>query len=782
MVSKVKKLSVGILMAVLAVVAVGGQSVYATIVWGGSSASNTMACSTICRITGWENGTEVAGAAWVHYDWGQSAAGVSYDNSHVYIKGEGSWAPAGTITPGGKLSLCKEEGYWRYAHVAYAGGTFDGGGTYSKWQQVGLHPIGDTDSSDGVDRASEAFSGTFQYNEGASSAIDGVKSFWKVKELYVAYGGNGDDWHHGSGLSWFCGGTTVSHMTSYHSHSSITVNDGSSNNTVNSGWDRFNSGNFQTKKSSVSVSFAHQLGRRADSENVKSKNISWELFGKLESSWSSGKSGSQNFNSNTNVQVNTNSHTGSVPAGTTKTFCQGLRHRIRVDVDNNGNAVSNQPDTRKATSEACMSVTNISGVERNPSDPITFSAFVGGPTHIQWGAGQYRAYFYVSSSTTKAGVGSSTQAGDTQSYGTMSRDVNPPALPNAKNVICGHYPVPGKNGVCNDGADGEFAVPDELSYVGAKICAANVTTNSEFDHYEYDTETRTRKDVDGNSVTETIQVPKPVYRYYLKFSNAVCSPIAKKPNTRVTNGNLYASGNISASIADKKLRYTPGYFGSWSEYLAIVNGSVDRFASGATFRTGYSGNTTPSTAQLSPLTIARKNSSQYGSAEVSNLSGRFIDQLQSLINNNRLNDYFEITHDANITTNYYGPSSSGKIRINIVDGNINNGNINILSNVNTINAWLISTSGTINTCSDVEDTSSLSAFTCNSQLTVNGIVYAPHIKLHRTFISVGAGAGSATSAEVFNITPEAYINSYRQSVSSAKQYTEVYTQELAPRV
>ena len=138
-------------------------------------------------------------------------------------------------------------------------------------------------------------------------------------------------------------------------------------------------------------------------------------------------------------------------------------------------------------------------------------------------------------------------------------------------------------------------------------------------------------------------------------------------------------------------------------------------------------------------------------------------------------------------------------------------NIDIKENVTRIDAWLLATDGTINTCKvehlEAADAARRSAYNdygnCYKTLMVNGPVYASQIKLNRTAgathgigdespaevlnrqygatgDSTDANLGSVTPAEIFNLRADSYIWAYNQ----AQRYSEAvvtYMRELAPR-
>lgn len=124
---------------------------------------------------------------------------------------------------------------------------------------------------------------------------------------------------------------------------------------------------------------------------------------------------------------------------------------------------------------------------------------------------------------------------------------------------------------------------------------------------------------------------------------------------------------------------------------------------------------------------------------------------------------------------------------------IADGGVQINSNVNQIDAWII-TNGNINTCTGFSVGSGTER-QCKSTLIINGPVFANSVSLNRTggaYPGVGnfgtndvlqkniSNGGSITPAEIFNLRPDVLYWAYSQA-QRFTQATVTYTRELAPR-
>lgn len=111
-------------------------------------------------------------------------------------------------------------------------------------------------------------------------------------------------------------------------------------------------------------------------------------------------------------------------------------------------------------------------------------------------------------------------------------------------------------------------------------------------------------------------------------------------------------------------------------------------------------------------------------------------------------------------------------------------NIEIYNDVTNLDGWLVAEEN-INTCanvatnSDPKTKSGLTSSVCNSQLTINGPVFASQVLLNRTY---GAGTGNASiqPSEIFNLRSDTYLWAYAQAQRFSQAVT-TYSRELAPR-
>ena len=297
-----------------------------------------------------------------------------------------------------------------------------------------------------------------------------------------------------------------------------------------------------------------------------------------------------------------------------------------------------------------------------------------------------------------------------------------------------------------------------------------------------------------------------------RISDASCRTIAKKPSVDFKAGNIYSTGKISTSIANKTFGDSTTAFGSWADHLAISRNEITHLASGATLANG---NSISSVCNLdySPLSIAnsqcKSSNEKPGWAEPIE-NGEFLNRILGLyhendqdpeevagmiINNSTVenkivifpNRQRDVTIKGDIIINKTNMTSAKDIPQVIIIGK----NINIDSNVNRIDAWLVAygdkdqdgnyQGGTINTCtgSKVGD---ISTNNCGESLQINGTVFAKNINFNR---SAGAGTGenSKDPAEDITLTPAAYIWGYSQaSGDDPAQAFTVYTHEIAPRL
>lgn len=369
-----------------------------------------------------------------------------------------------------------------------------------------------------------------------------------------------------------------------------------------------------------------------------------------------------------------------------------------------------------------------------------------------------------------------------------------------------------------------MAVPD---YVGDKYC------NSFGYKFEYYYGVKNSKAGDTFNWTPDNQ---PYWVHY----NAACRTIAKKPSIALWNGGLFAGqGNVSASTSPRYNSPSVGQatnaasdlrrFGSWTEYLANVNGSVGSllpgvipgvpgstglFSSGAAF--AWNGSVNSEAIKNSPLTIQNVNSSMLGFSGVDSNSA-LLDRLEAYFKTAATNSESTIGNISGLTDSriYYvngDVTINGPISIASSADSVYQipqvvifatGSINITENVDRIDAWLISKNGKVDTCTatNLVDNSTqasvdgnnynLSTVQCQKKLIINGPVFAKTITADRSFGSDGTSNNDtdpvntdnirAVPAEVFNLSAENYLWAYAQAGRYNSSYTEAYSRELPPR-
>ena len=207
--------------------------------------------------------------------------------------------------------------------------------------------------------------------------------------------------------------------------------------------------------------------------------------------------------------------------------------------------------------------------------PVT----VGYRNDITEGGSRYRgggtcAYYNGKSSTRYCGVfnsqSGSTGYGDTMAY---HHATSPPAF--------------------------NVAVPD---YVGDKYCNS---FGYRYEYWYYTTEQGWQR------------YPSSDYWY---IYNSTCRTIAKKPSMATWNNSILTNGGVQTSISPRHVPANMGdlasksrtLYGSWTEYLNVIGGTVDGLTSGAALALGSSYQEVYSN---SPLTIAN-NTTNLGSSGV----------------------------------------------------------------------------------------------------------------------------------------------------------------------
>lgn len=340
-------------------------------------------------------------------------------------------------------------------------------------------------------------------------------------------------------------------------------------------------------------------------------------------------------------------------------------------------------------------------------------------------------------------------------------------------------------------------------------------------------------------------------RTYWTHYNSACRTIAKKPSVALWNGGLFVGeGHVLTSVAPRYNTTAVGTiatgntgdqrFGSWTEYLATVKGSVTGpsttglipgaggivsrvFASGGAF--AWNGSTDIEHAKNSTLTIQNANTSNLGYSGVPNNSA-FLDRLnlyfqkaqpysESTIGGITVNDQRIYYVNGNVTINGDIKLSTGQHSIYQLPQVVifATGDINITENVTQIDAWLISKNGKVDTCYNTSGSSS--AFvsgetqanvskglsggsnpdtrsnSCQKELKINGPVVAKTVTTNRSFGADGtanydedsdnAPDARAVTSEVFNLSADAYLWAYAHASRYSSSYTEAYSRELPPR-
>lgn len=340
-------------------------------------------------------------------------------------------------------------------------------------------------------------------------------------------------------------------------------------------------------------------------------------------------------------------------------------------------------------------------------------------------------------------------------------------------------------------------------------------------------------------------------RTYWTHYNSACRAIAKKPSVALWNGGLFVGeGHVLTSVAPRYNSTAVGTiatgntgdqrFGSWTEYLATVKGSVTGpsmtglipgaggivsrvFASGGAF--AWNGSTETEHAKNSTLTIQNANTSNLGYSGVPNNSA-FLDRLdlyfqkaqthsESTIGGITVNDQRIYYVNGNVTINGDIKLATGQHSIYQLPQVVifATGDINITENVTQIDAWLISKNGKVDTCYNTSGSSS--AFvsgetqanvskglsggsnpdtrsnSCQKELKINGPVVAKTVTTNRSFGADGtanydedsdnAPDARAVTSEVFNLSADAYLWAYAHASRYSSSYTEAYSRELPPR-
>lgn len=274
---------------------------------------------------------------------------------------------------------------------------------------------------------------------------------------------------------------------------------------------------------------------------------------------------------------------------------------------------------------------------------------------------------------------------------------------------------------------------------------------------------------------------------------SLCVRVATIPFAQVWGNDLRVGSGAAvntASIVGAVVRSPSGassqYFGSWGEYGVYAPSAVTNLASGA----GLVNAITSNQAAWSNLTFANVAPNFGNFAPAVSLGappdiptyfklGSFPGVTKELITGGIAISSFRnqtviiATGTVEITDSLTAPTgvaaSEGAIPQMVIIAR----NINIHSNVTRLDAWLISSQGTINTCSDVPG--NLTTAICNQQLEVTGPVIAKSLLMRRTYATP-----SGEPAEKINLRSDSYLWAHNLSTTQGSWRTR-YVTELPPR-
>lgn len=767
--------------------------------WGPGDGSGG---SSGCMNPGWWLST-CYGAAWRKYSVNDAPPGVNNsDKNNITIAGD-------PVSQGTTIRGCASAGnYYRYAMVAHGYHNY-GGWSVNVGDQVGVSAINGNGS---YWYKAEPLYGGMNYIPTWSSWDDAHAAYNKaVKSGQVKSG----LWNSNSNLGWFC--YSDSKTAVFQSNSKLTVKTSGGNKSASSGWNKTTKLvhyeiDQPASSSTVDIEAVNSIRRRdSNGQNIATKYKLWNYNTK---SFGDEKTTSALPNKNQKVSSTTTSSSSlgksfTVKPGKMKKICARIAISKTAKFTPGTNSVSERA-TIKTSSKVCIRVINMH--EPDPPEVDTNDAYVGetkSGTVSRKNDSKFAAYYFVRNdvgtpSASQMGVGDNKVVYIADTTDTSDKDTIDTSQIHSKlcsrkiagsRISGSSCPSFGKD---EDGAKKpSVTIPDTDTYLGAKICAASA--GEVYARYTHRvrippyTTTQTYTKADGTTGTREVAVYHYEYHYEIaqQFSNISCSPILGKPSFGVAGGNIYAAEGITGIIATKGgTNYT-----SWAEYLAVVGRPgrdaadededkiAENFGTGANYRKGSS---TTDINTTSPLTVANVNTKK-GNSDVSSEATAFIDNLrgryEGLGNTSTVNVIPPNSGGDYIITSNISRPPDGKQ--NIIFAN----NIYIAGNVTEVNAWLIA-DDTINTCYGVDSRSNLDANTCNQSLTINGLAYAQNFKLFRTTVGHGAGGlnaagrsiGSATPAEFFNMNANVYRWGYQQAQNQKVSVSEIYRQELAPRV
>lgn len=702
-------------------------------------------------------GGSFPGYSWVYYKY---VGGASHNSKDV------TFTPSGSIDYGyGLVSIssqcAKEGGFW---HIGYTAtglsypGTSDYFVDFSETSQYVTErnkkghfaspyyslatKLGESTPSQSSLKHQLYQDGVYMYN--ATKVGSNSKVLGKYQSAANTTDGFPDN------LGYFCY-SEDDKIATFQSASSITVTDGTNSASATSRPNDTSASNYLkiTKSDQVTTSFSDVI-KRTDS-NGKTPNTQYlrsSSVGGVVTNYDSNLQKVSLSNNNSTIISRRNSTGITINPGETKAICGRIGINRNVKFNASTGDVKEYQDWTNPNSQACINVFRPWNFTTSADNNLPKLVYVG--EEIK--SGFKTSYTVKDSDIIASGLPSDAQMiGITFSYGADTSkgsvklsggDTNSPcSLFNGHN--CHTFDLSGFN--VQDYSIG--AAPDE---VGAKVCTATAINYTE-------------SDADGNAIKKW------------RVSNANCAVVAKKPAIKAEGGNTYADNNITTSTS---FRNNTTY-GSWGEYLVIANSdnNVRNFASGASLRNGIGGNKT--TKDFSPLTIANNDSNNIGKSGIS-AANAFLNGLAA-----RFIESDSYNHDLVNVIKYpnqsytLNPADLDPYKQNIIYAR----NISIPATITEVNAWLIA-SDTINTCAGFDINTDLYP-TCDAPLTIHGVAYAPNFKFLRTHGSINLpviGVYPNTTAETIQLTPDDYRRSFRYATTNYMQPTEVYTQELAPRV
>ncbi|MBQ2638291.1 InlB B-repeat-containing protein [Candidatus Saccharibacteria bacterium] len=284
-------------------------------------------------------------------------------------------------------------------------------------------------------------------------------------------------------------------------------------------------------------------------------------------------------------------------------------------------------------------------------------------------------------------------------------------------------------------------------------------------------------------------------------SNSTCRNVSKRPAFQTWGGSVITNGGIATSESVHNTASGSKIFGSWADFALIAGKDKDikNMSSGASTISGAA--STSSLLDRNPLTIANNNWNctttnchKLGNSGIEARSDFLEKALVYFEGNTALDELYSLcgsgcpagskalivrdaVNDLTITQNLINSDAFTQIIIIAK-------NINIDQSVTRLDAWLIAangsgTGGTIDTCYNVAD-ADLSASTCNTPLTINGVLTAGKVKFKRTSGADLASGTIAQPAEIINFSPSTMIWAYAASRFETNPRT-IYVRKLPTR-